>query len=557
MKKILSICTFLPVLMQVAYGGIRIDGPPGRVHVVSIGIDKYPSITESLFDLSFCQTDAKSIADSVTAMARRGSGEVYESVLLGESARLSNIQDTLEAVIQRARPNDVFVFYYAGGSFIEKPADLYLLPYDASKGPLDSSVTNTIPANLLKTWFARIPARNQLIVLDAGPSSFNAFSSLYGEDQLIRSGGDGIARKSRRGRNVVMISSYPYGMPDPEKKHGVLTESLLQGLTGKASSARGLISAWGLETYASRQLYERGDSLPYKVRVASYIEGTDFFLGQAGGVRKSTGSLQSRGVQVLDQEMQEPAEISHGPKNYALLFATNAYDNFKGLTNPISDARTIASELKESYGFETAVFENLSRDSMEIQIQNFMERKFSDEDQLLIFIAGHGEYQERGKQGYIVARDSKTASVDPLRRTCLKHTDLNDDIDNIECKHILLVLDVCFGGTFDRRIANAKNRGEDDVYREITDLSYIARKRQIKTRWYLTSGGKEYVPDGRPNRHSPFAFKIIETLREYSDRKKMLTTATLKTSVEKLTPEPCMGEFGSYEPKGDFILVPR
>jgi hypothetical protein len=271
----------------------------------------------------------------------------------------------------------------------------------------------------------------------------------------------------------------------------------------------------------------------------------------------AVGDLQTRGVHLLDQDSPESAGNSPGPKNFALLFATNTYDHFKGLANPIFDAQTIASELSDNYNFETAVFENLSRDSMEIQIQDFMDRQFSDGDQLLIFIAGHGEYWEKGKQGYVIARNSKPMSDDPLRRTCLKHTDLHDDIDNIKCKHILVILDVCFGGTFDRRIAGSKSRGEEEGYREITDSSYLARKSKITSRWYLTSGGKEYVPDGRPNRHSPFAFKIIETLREYRDKKKILTTASLKNAVEKLTPEPCMGEFGSYEPKGDFVFVPR
>ena len=54
-------------------------------------------------------------------------------------------------------------------------------------------------------------------------------------------------------------------------------------------------------------------------------------------------------------------------------------------------------------------------------------------------------------------------------------------------------------------------------------LPFIERKKKYKTRLYLTSGGKEYVPDGRPGHHSPFARKFLEALRNYGGNDGILT----------------------------------
>ena len=48
-------------------------------------------------------------------------------------------------------------------------------------------------------------------------------------------------------------------------------------------------------------------------------------------------------------------------KDYALLFATDQYDHWTDLVNPIDDANSIAQVLKSKYRFQTEVIENPSR----------------------------------------------------------------------------------------------------------------------------------------------------------------------------------------------------
>ncbi|MBP6721260.1 MAG: hypothetical protein KA239_02995, partial [Bacteroidia bacterium] len=86
---------------------------------------------------------------------------------------------------------------------------------------------------------------------------------------------------------------------------------------------------------------------------------------------------------------------------------------------------------------------------------------------------------------------------------------------------------------------------------------FINRKLQFKTRRYLTSGGKEYVPDGAPGSHSPYARKFLDALRNYGGHDRIMTLAELVLYFERLMPEPRFGEFGGNEPGSDFLFIAR
>lgn len=240
-------------------------------------------------------------------------------------------------------------------------------------------------------------------------------------------------------------------------------------------------------------------------------------------------------------------------KNFALLIATDEYDQWPRLINPVGDARTAAEELDKSYGFTTELVENGSVDRIISSLRRYAEKKYDENDQLFIFIAGHGQFDEVLGDGYIVAKDSRLK--DETKTSYISHSNLRTIVNNIPCKHIFLVVDACFGGTFDPLIA-ANLRGESE-YVEATKSEFVQRKMKFKTRRFLTSGGKEYVPDGRPGQHSPFTRKFLEALRSYGGKDGILTINEILNYVEKVKPEPRAGEFGGNEPGSDFIFVAR
>ena len=234
------------------------------------------------------------------------------------------------------------------------------------------------------------------------------------------------------------------------------------------------------------------------------------------------------------------------------MFATNVYDYYTDLVNPVLDAQTIAAELGESYGVVSEVVVNPTLSETASLIREFASQNYEPEDNLMIFFAGHGIYDEIFKEGYVISRDSRT---DDLGKTSyLSHSNLRTMINNINCPHIFLVMDVCFGGTFDPHLASM-HRGVPAAYADISAEEFVDRKLKYKTRLYITSGGKEYVPDGRPGFHSPFARRFIESLRYYGGEDGVLTTSEILQYVEKVNPQPRFGEFGDNEPGSDFILV--
>lgn len=243
--------------------------------------------------------------------------------------------------------------------------------------------------------------------------------------------------------------------------------------------------------------------------------------------------------------------VSTNRKDYALFFATDNYDNWNDLVNPIYDATTIANELKEKYGFEIEVVENANQEDVLVKIKDYSKRNYKPQDQLFIFFAGHGQFDEGFGEGYVVAKNS--LELDRAKTTYISHSNLRSYINNISCNHILLTMDVCFGGTLDPAIARARASDSKD---ELTNNEFLARKLSKKTRRYITSGGKEYVSDGIIGKHSPFASRLIEALKSRGGEDGILTMSEIFPYLEKIKQnEPRSGSFGDDEKGSDFVFV--
>jgi hypothetical protein len=238
--------------------------------------------------------------------------------------------------------------------------------------------------------------------------------------------------------------------------------------------------------------------------------------------------------------------------DYALIFATDEYDHWGDLVNPVFDSRTIANELKNTYGFKVDMLENGSQSDILKKIREYAEKKYKPLDQLFIFFAGHGNYDQTFGEGFVVTKESLVN--DEAKTTYLSHNRLRSIINNIQCEHIFLAMDVCFGGTFDAALASSRGMDEE-TYKEQNTAEFITRKLTYKTRRFLTSGGKTYVSDGIPGKHSPFAKNFVEALRGRGGRDGILTLPELYTYVEKLKIQPRFGEFGDNAPGSDFVFV--
>ncbi|MCY4569002.1 MAG: caspase family protein [Candidatus Poribacteria bacterium] len=237
-------------------------------------------------------------------------------------------------------------------------------------------------------------------------------------------------------------------------------------------------------------------------------------------------------------------------RNYALLFAVDTYDHWPKLRYPHFDAINIKQDLEDIYGFEVELIQNPAKADILRELHKYAQKEYAPEDQLLIFFAGHGDFDTVTNMGYIVSQDTKKPQDDIVRLSYFSHSYFRDIIDRMSCKHIFLVMDTCYSGTFDERLAM---RGEAENLTEMLSSEDIKRKLTYTTRWYLTSGAKEKVPDD-----SLFVRALLEALRSKGGSDNVLTIKEILTYLEDLSdPTPCFDEFGRNAPGSDFLFIAK
>jgi len=121
-------------------------------------------------------------------------------------------------------------------------------------------------------------------------------------------------------------------------------------------------------------------------------------------------------------------------------------------------------------------------------------------DNLLLFYAGHGFWDESIKQGYWWPKDATTN--DPSN--WLSNSDLREQLRGINSAHTLLVSDACFsGGIFRTRDASAIKSASIDY-----QMLY-----KMPSRRAITSGTLTAVPD-----RSVFVEYLIKRLKENKEQ---------------------------------------
>lgn len=475
------------------------------------------------------------------------------ALLTGREATLKSVREAFEAVIRKSRATDTFVFCFIGSNDDDAARSL-LLSGARETAIAEDMAGNELPNKQLRQWLDNIAAMRQLVILGGdggGPEFVSDYISGLIENSIAT------AQLLHRERVFVAphgrFSDFLWNQPDGATASGLLAHtvataehSVLELLFPTLVEFR-LAAETELRTTSGDLAQEYGEFL----RV--FYERD--FLDLYARVAQSSGQTRSgSGGSAADAIAAEKPAGRHT----ALLFATNRYhaaSKWGPLSNPVHDARTIAHDLASKFGFDTTVLVDPTLAQIFDALLELKKRTYGPDDQLFIFFAGHGHYDEGMGMGYLVAQDSKPFSEDPyLNESYLPHAMLENMVAGIESRHMMLVLDACFGGTFRDAIGSGGTRGEE--YEDVDVNTFITRKMQHRSRLYLTSGGKEYVPDGRPGAHSPFARRFLEALREASASNKVLTISQLRARVEGLRPEPKSGEFGDHEPGGDFLFIP-
>lgn len=239
-------------------------------------------------------------------------------------------------------------------------------------------------------------------------------------------------------------------------------------------------------------------------------------------------------------------------KDFAVFFAVGEYRSTKltHLELVIPNAESIAAELNDTYGFDTLIVRNPTRDEIVATLKDYQSRfadgRLPQDGQLLVFFLGHGlrEYGE----GYFMPAD-----VDPanLYGTALVYNYWRNFISSINCNHILVAVDACYSVTFDPNHSMQSGGHLERPGGELSSEDQLwGDYQRYRARLFFTSDSREDVTPGRSN----FALQFLEGLRNRYDRATFTSAELFATYIEKARPIPRSGTFEKHEAGGRFLF---
>ena len=240
--------------------------------------------------------------------------------------------------------------------------------------------------------------------------------------------------------------------------------------------------------------------------------------------------------------------------SWALIIGINQYQKCNPLEFARQDAEEVADVLITQFKFpENNVI--LLKDEMATReniITHFLEytnnSSITSDDRIIVFFAGHGHTASgrRGEVGYLVPVDGEPGKPASL----IRWDELLRNSDLIPAKHILFVMDACYGGlAITRALAPGSKR-------------FLKNMLQRYVRQVLTAGkADETVADAGGSRpgHSIFTSYFLDALEGAASSEEGILTANgvmayvydrvSKDHYSKQTPH-----YGFLEGDGDLIL---
>lgn len=192
---------------------------------------------------------------------------------------------------------------------------------------------------------------------------------------------------------------------------------------------------------------------------------------------------------------------------YALVIGNNEYRDsaFPSLETAVNDANETAQVLRDKFGFETQVLRNATRYEM-LAALNELREKLTEQDNLLIYYAGHGEIDEATNNGYWLPVDAKEGDT----RNWISNAAISDILNTLPAKHVMVVADSCYAGT----LSVAAMPRVDESMTEDLQKEWIMAMSQARARTVLTSGGVAPVMDGGGDGHSVFSRAFLDSLQQ-------------------------------------------
>ena len=202
---------------------------------------------------------------------------------------------------------------------------------------------------------------------------------------------------------------------------------------------------------------------------------------------------QKRGVDT--GEGPEEGQLPQG-RNYLFIVGVDYYNDkaIPRLQNAVKDAKKVLEILVDKYQFDKenlfTLYDGEATQSAIIGRLKSLAKTAKEDDTLLMYFAGHGEYDEIIDVGYWIPVDARHGEIGSYISFDL----VTRLVRAIKTRHTFIITDSCYSGSFftTRRATTAEDRLES-----------------LPSRWLLTAGRKEVVSDGWEGEHSPFARAVL------------------------------------------------
>lgn len=269
-------------------------------------------------------------------------------------------------------------------------------------------------------------------------------------------------------------------------------------------------------------------------RPVSRIEDDGFFrerIPMLGRVRNVTIEAAAQGVapaiqrfrleltKTGDQRMAiDPSPRPRGARSIALVVGISNYNQQKGqasggknywanLANARWDAEELGKVLARDYGFTVEYL--LDADATHDRILNAlirMRETVNENDQVLIYYAGHGEIDRNSTRGFWIPYDAwHEATIGPK---WIQSEQITNALEAIKARQILLISDSCYSAALNTAVG-----GISPLATTRTRAQAIAELDRRSARLVMTSGSFSPVPDGGGGRHSLFTGALIDSLK--------------------------------------------
>ena len=263
------------------------------------------------------------------------------------------------------------------------------------------------------------------------------------------------------------------------------------------------------------------------------------------GLALGANQVKVEAVTVSGKKHESSLEIVYDISSatyYALVIAVQDYDdpNINDLDHPIKDASKFIDIIQSDYNFKKEniqFMKNPTKADIIGKLHN-MRSQVTPEDNLLIYYAGHGHYDEEMETGYWFPKDA--TPTNPVN--WLPNTDLTNYLNVLKTKHTLLIADACFsGGIFKSRAA-------------FNNIMAVEKLYKLTSRKALTSGTLAEVPD-----KSVFIEYLIKRLDE--NTRKYLPSEQLYSSMKEavMNNSDNVPQYGTIQnvgdEGGDFIFI--